>query len=264
MHKLYHPYAVQEKIDEIQGAGIEDNSNVQDPDDDDANTYRGICCNPLYSRATFVGCMLSIFQQLTGINFIIFYSNKIFEKTTTMDSVTITELCNVVNFVSTFGGIVLLSCAGRKTIMVICNFIMAAILITVGLAIQQQWDTVIVVCILAFIAFFEFSSGPITWLYMSEIMQDKATSIGTVLNWLVTLVVSAITPSITDPESNIPYIFYSVGALTVCGALFMIVFMKETKGKTQKELEELYVVDRELTQLKKKVITDKDDYGYSP
>lgn len=44
----------------------------------------------------------------------------------------------------------------------------------------------------------------------------------------------------------------------------MIVFMKETKGKTQKELEELYVVDRELTQLKKKVITDKDDYGYSP
>merc|ERR1712127_550244 len=100
---------------------------------------------------------------------------------------------------------------------------------------------VTIICILSFIAAFEFSSGPITWLYMSEIMQDKAVSIATVLNWLVTLVVSAITPSITKPDSNIPYIFFTVGILTILGALFMIVFMKETKGKSQNEIAELYV-----------------------
>lgn len=99
---------------------------------------------------------------------------------------------------------------------------------------------------------------------MSEIMQDKAVSIATVLNWLVTLVVSAITPSITKPDSNIPYIFFTVGILTILGALFMIVFMKETKGKSQNEIAELYVVDKELTQMKKKVITERDDYGFSP
>lgn len=53
-----------------------------------------------------------------------------------MDAVTVTELCNVVNFVATFGGLALLSFAGRKTIMVVVNFIMAGILITVGLAIK--------------------------------------------------------------------------------------------------------------------------------
>jgi hypothetical protein len=99
---------------------------------------------------------------------------------------------------------------------------------------------------------------------MSEILQDKAVSIATVLNWLVTLVVSAITPSITKPDSNIPYIFFTVGILTILGALFMIVFMKETKGKSQNEIAELYVVDKELTQMKKKVITERDDYGFSP
>lgn len=44
----------------------------------------------------------------------------------------------------------------------------------------------------------------------------------------------------------------------------MIVFMKETKGKSQNEIAELYVVDKELTQMKKKVITERDDYGFSP
>lgn len=181
-----------------------------------------------------------------------------------MDAVTVTELCNVVNFVATFGGLALLSCAGRKTIMVFMNIVMAGILFTVGLAIMYEWNTVTVICILSFIAAFEFSSGPITWLYMSEIMQDKAVSIATVLNWLVTLVVSAITPSITTPDSNIPYIFMTVGFLTICGAIFMTIFMKETKGKSQNEIADLYVVDKELTQMKRKVITDRDDYGFSP
>ena len=86
--------------------------------------------------------------------------------------------------------------------------------------------------VLVFIAFFEFSSGPITWLYMSEIMQEKTQSVATVLNWMVNLVISLITPSLIDSigKDNIGYIFMTVGVLTLFGACFMYFFMLETMG----------------------------------
>ena len=91
-----------------------------------------------------------------------------------------------------------------------------------------------VVMVMAFISVFEFSSGPITWLYMSEILQDKAVSIATVLNWLVNLGISIGTPPLIDAigDENIGYIFIGCGALTFLGTIFIGIFMQETRGKT--------------------------------
>lgn len=87
---------------------------------------------------------------------------------------------------------------------------------------------------MAFIAFFEFSSGPIVWLYMAEIMQDKAVSMATVLNWSINLIISLITPSLIEGigEENIGYIFVATGVFTFLGTLFIYFFMKETMGKS--------------------------------
>lgn len=157
-----------------------------------------------------------------------FYSNTIFANVG-MDPTTITALIGIVNFVSTLGGLGLLAVSGRRTIMLYMNGLMAIILVLVGLSIKNQWTTPTIICIMSFIAVFEFSSGPITWLYMSEIMQDKAVSVATVLNWLMNLVISIITPVIAS-EETIPYIFISVGALTTLGTIFIFFFMKETRG----------------------------------
>ena len=46
------------------------------------------------------------------------------------------------------------------------------------------------------VSFFEFASGPITWLYMSEIMQDKSQSIATALNWTVNLLIGFSLPKL--------------------------------------------------------------------
>ena len=96
-----------------------------------------------------------------------------------------------------------------------------------------------------FIALFEFSSGPITWLYMAEIMQDKAVSIATVLNWSINLIISVITPSLIKSigSENIGYIFIVCGGLTVLGTVFMFFFMKETRGKTQAQIDEMFMKD---------------------
>lgn len=111
-----------------------------------------------------------------------------------------------------------------------------------------------------FIALFEFSSGPITWLYMSEIMQDKAVSVATVLNWIINLAISLSIPTIVDKigDENIGYIFIFVGGCTTLGSIFIAIFMKETKGKTAQEIEDLFIVDKEYSNLniKKKIIVD--------
>jgi len=88
--------------------------------------------------------------------------------------------------------------------------------------------------VLVFIIIFELGPGPITWLYMAEIMQDKGSSIATVMNWGINLIISYFTPRIIKKigDENVGYIFYFMGAASVVGTLFIGCFMKETKGKT--------------------------------
>lgn len=178
-----------------------------------------------------------------------FYSNTIFSSLDGISPDMITFLVGVVNFVATFGGLCLLSKFGRRSIMLVVGAIMAVILVLVGFCSLKQaqiednndnteaddpnpWTIPTILLVLAFICCFEFSSGPITWLYMAEIMQDKTMSIATVLNWLVNLIISLITPELVDyiGSSNIGYIFIAVGGLTTLGTLFVWGFMLETKG----------------------------------
>lgn len=88
---------------------------------------------------------------------------------------------------------------GRKTIMFWFSILMGAILIGLGISLQPEdrgW--VPLPLISAFVFSFQASSGPVTWLYMAEIMQEKGLSIATVLNWLFTLLFSFVTPTIKN------------------------------------------------------------------
>ena len=173
-----------------------------------------------------------------------FYSNTIFGGLGSISGVEITFYVGLVNFIATFGGLYLLFKAGRRTIMLNMNALMSLILLMVGVCSIKQagipegednvWTYPTLILVLAFIAVFEFSSGPITWLYMAEIMQDKSVSVATVLNWLMNLVISIITPGLVKAigDENIGFIFISVGGLTVLGTIFIFFFMQETRGKS--------------------------------
>ena len=221
MNRIYKTEEIaQERIDVI----------VTVDEDDDDVTYGQVCCDRKYARATIVGCTLSVFQQLTGINVIMFYSNILF-KGLSMSSTTVTALIGIVNFLATLVGLSLLYCFGRKTLMLLFNALMAVTLLLLSYYAFDKDTIGMVVCVLLFIAFFEFSSGPIVWLYMAEIMQDKAVSIGTFLNWFLSLVVSIAIPLIVK-QCDIGWIFLTLGLFTVLGTIFIAIFMKETMGKT--------------------------------
>lgn len=96
--------------------------------------------------------------------------------------------------------------------------------------------------VLVFIIIFELGPGPITWLYMAEIMQDKGSSIATVMNWGINLLISYFVPIIIKKigDDNVGYIFYFMGGATVIGTLFIGCLVKETKGKTVSQIEEMF------------------------
>lgn len=120
MNKIYSNQEVaSQRIDEIEVL-----SSSQESD----KTVGKLCCTPRYRRATLVGCFFAVFQQLTGINVIMFYSNMLF-KGLSMSNTTITALIGIVNFVTTIIGFLFLMCLGRKTIMVIFSALMSVTLL---------------------------------------------------------------------------------------------------------------------------------------
>ena len=98
------------------------------------------------------------------------------------------------NFITVFGGLWLLSKYGRKTILFWGNIAMAIFLYLIGLFFLVGFESGTILMILLFICAYNCSSGPVIWLYMSEIMQDKGTGFASSLNWGITIVISTIVP----------------------------------------------------------------------
>ena len=167
-----------------------------------------------------------------------FYSNMLF-KGLDMTPTSVTALIGIVNFLTSIIGLLLLTCAGRKILMFIFSAAMASTLYLLS-AFAYEHNTIgMVACVLLFIAFFEFSSGPIVFLYAAEIMQDKAVSIGTFLSWTLSLIVSVSIPILVKHVA-IGAIFFWLAILTTIGTIFIAFFMKETRGKTQEEIDQLF------------------------
>lgn len=88
---------------------------------------------------------------------------------------------------------------GRKTLLWTLSFVMAADLIGLGISFlyvdtERVAQIFCVIFILLFVVLFEFSLGPIPWLFMAEIMTEKGLSIAILLNWIMTIIMAIATP----------------------------------------------------------------------
>jgi len=194
--------------------------------------YKETLISPKYYWATFLGCTLSVLQQLSGINAVMFYSSEIFN-TINVNARLGSGLVGFINMASTFGAIFLLGKFGRKALLWSFSFMMGADLIALGISyfFLDQSDAAQILCvifIMLFIVLFEFSLGPIPWLYMAEIMTDKGLSLAVLLNWIMTIVMAIATPFLISGS-----LFIVFGALcAVCG-FFCLFLLKETKGLSE-------------------------------
>lgn len=164
-----------------------------------------------------------------------FYSNIIF-KGLSMTNTMVTALVGIVNFLATLGGLALLFYFGRRFLLFSGSVAMSITLLSLSIFAFLKEDIGMVVSLLLFIVFFELSTGPILWLYMAEIMRDKALAVGASLNWTMSLIISLSVPYLLRAFS-VGVLFLIFAILTIIGTVFIWFFVKETRGLTQEEID---------------------------
>ena len=149
-------------------------------------------------------------------------------------------IINWANFTAAGIGAILLGYFGRKTLFVYAQG--ACIFGMFGMWIFSQLspnDTMKLLFSVFFIFAFEFGPGPIAWLYLSEVCNDQATSVNTVVNWGWTLVVSLGTLPLINAIDG--WIYLGFGCTCILGFAYLITMMKETKGLSKEECKRLYL-----------------------
>lgn len=123
--------------------------------------------------ATIVGCTLGGLQQLSGINAVMFYSTEIFTNSPGFNARLGTALVGLVNMISSLCSSLLLAYLGRRVLLWTISFTMTVVLVILGISYMYDVAILSIILVLVFVALFEFSLGPIPWIYMSEVMTDK-------------------------------------------------------------------------------------------
>jgi sugar porter (SP) family MFS transporter len=200
--------------------------------------------------ALLAGVGLAVFQQVTGINTIIYYAPEIFQKAgfdrgTTALAATIG--IGVINVLSTLIAMWLVDRVGRKPLLLAGLTGMTASLAALGAA--QRFGSnlgvdphllapITVGLIGLYIVCFAFSLGPIVWLMISEIFPNqaraRAAAISTAANWMANFVVSLSFPILQELMG--PSLWFLYAAMGVAGLIFIAGYVPETKGKSLEEI----------------------------
>jgi len=194
--------------------------------------------------ALWIGIALAIFQQITGINAVLYYAPRIFENAgfDRMSALLQSVLVGAVNLVMTCVAIFTIDKVGRKPLLLIASLGMGVAFVLVGFAFffQRAAAFWILGFILLYIAFFALAMGPVVWVVLAEIfptrIRGRAMSLATVCLWISCFAVSLTFPVIADNLSE-SMAFWLYAAMCFACYGFVLKVLPETKGKSLEEIE---------------------------
>jgi SP family arabinose:H+ symporter-like MFS transporter len=199
---------------------------------------------PGLRKALMIGIMLSLFDQITGINIVIYYIQKI------LIQLNFTEaqarqgmlLLGVNNFVTTIFALGLVDRVGRKPLLVICALGMGASMFLVAYQFQTRSlpPVGVLIAIMVYCFCYALGPGPVALLILSEIfpthVRGQATGISTIFLWVSCYIVSAQFPSwLAWSEAGT---FMTLAVMCLLYSLYALVVIPETRGKTLEQIEQ--------------------------
>lgn len=199
---------------------------------------------PAFRRPLLVAVVLAVFQQITGINAILYYAPRIFEGAgfERMSAIGQSTVVGLVNMLFTVVAILLADRVGRRPLLLVATAGMGVSLVLLGAAFRFPLlpASALLFIILLYIAFFASAMGPLVWVVMAEIFPIKvrgaAMGLATLVLWLADFAVTLTFPVISDrfhPSSA----FWLYAAMCALDLVFMWRYLPETKGKTLEEIE---------------------------
>ena len=192
--------------------------------------------------AVLLGIGLAVFQQFCGINTVFNYAPKIFESigASQDDQLLQTVFIGVTNLVFTIAAMMLVDKLGRKPLMLIGAGSLAMLYIIIAQMLGAQ-SVHVSWFLLTAIGLYGLSLAPVTWVLISEIFPNKvrgeATSIAVVSLWAAYFILVFTFPIMFEKIQDRSFYVYS--AICFLGFAFVWFKVKETKGKTLEELEDV-------------------------
>jgi sugar porter (SP) family MFS transporter len=213
---------------------------------DSIHMERGMASESLFKREyrlpIFLAVSIGLFNQLAGINAILYYSNYIFASAgfSQLSSSLQTVLVGFMNLAATLLGMSLIDKLGRKTLLLIgsvgmtfCLSGVAAVFFTHSHANTLVW------LLVGYIGFFSVSQGAVIWVYIAEVfpnrVRSKGQSLGSSAHWIMNAIISLIFPILAKYSGGLPFAFF---AAMMTLQFFVVLFIyPETKGISLEALQ---------------------------
>ena len=197
------------------------------------------------NRVIILAFVISFFNQLSGINFILYYAPEILELAgfATKESLFNSVFIGLTNIVFTFAGLLLIDKLGRKQLLIAGSIGYIVSLTGVSVAFYQALDPQwIALFIFAFIASHAVGQGTVIWVFISEIFPNRARalgqSFGAGVHWVFAALITLVGPSVIAMYNTNPWPIFSFFAFMMVLQLFFSIFiMPETKGKSLEEID---------------------------
>ncbi len=197
----------------------------------------------------FLAICFAVFNQVSGINAIIYYAPRIFEMAGLgrQSSLLSTAGIGFINFLFTLLAINFIDKIGRRTLMLIGSI---GLIVTLGLVSRTFYTEDfsgfgITVYLMIYIAFFAFSQGAVIWVFISEIFPNniraKGQTLGSFTHWMMAAIITFLFPILAEKlGGGSTFLFFSI--MMVLQLLFVVKIMPETKGKSLEQIERTLVL----------------------
>ena len=202
-----------------------------------------------YKTPVMLAVLFAFFNQVSGINAIIYYAPRIFEMAGlgAHSSLLSTVGIGIINFIFTLLAINIIDKVGRRILMLIGSVGLIASLFMVAFTFYSgHFDGfAIPIYMMIFIAFFAFSQGAVIWVFISEIFPNqvraKGQTLGSSTHWVMAAVIAFSFPYFAEKLGGaITFSFF--GTMMVLQLLFVWRLMPETKGKSLEQIESNVIV----------------------
>ncbi len=201
-----------------------------------------------YRKPIFLAVTIGMFNQLSGINAILYYLNDIFaaagfgKMSADLQAVAI----GAMNLAATLFAMTLIDRVGRKRLLLAGAVGTFACLSGVSLIfLTHQHRQALVWLLVAYIAFFAVSQGAVIWVYISEIfptrVRAKGQSLGSGSHWVMNAIISAVFPLLATSSGAYPFVFF---AAMMAVQFFVVLFLyPETKGVSLEAMQQRLAID---------------------
>ncbi len=242
---------MQDRVDEaraaVRAAGVHDpNAEIESIAASihlDRHAVKEPLLSAKYRLPLFLAVTAAMFNQLTGINAVIYYVNDIFAAAgfSSLSGAQQAIYVGLANLIATVAALSVIDKLGRKTLLLIGAVGMAVCLFAVAVIFQtSQHRAYLLPLLLLYIVMFAISQGAVLWVFLGEILptsiRTQAQSLATAISWLVNVGISWIFPIIALRHAASPFYFF--GVMMVLQFVLVLAVYPETKGVTLEQMQQ--------------------------